>query len=611
MAEALTAAIAVLTAVQVLFQDYSDLRSKYAESFRESALLLQLVEPLVTAPRVSERLQPLVLDVVREVTRLQRHAERYRAAGRARRLLYALRKDPEAVAAKLRTVSSNLSVMLKIKNQSALDAMFDSAAILHCLGEECQGFWDRHFGKDVRAVAFDDLTQALENQFRRRITGAETLALEAILDLKLNGKVSIYEYARWLRKFGPIGVATEACLESLYDKSTGAMLACFWGEIFHEHAQAALADTRLEIILRYGEDDNSDFYLDFTDARGAFHELVVTREADGFAAAAPPPDGGDRVAREIFEGLCLSVKAGKQVTPNGAQTRPKYASLRVLLDDVRHVMGYRLGNADGDDKQQQALGASNPVAALQRERAVRRRQGQRRSPKTPSASTSPPTTASDRSCGSSHAGDHSSGAGSPNARMRGGSARGSAHTEPCMTTRGGATSGSDNDRPLLCSPWRGPSPSRPRSQPPAHPHPPQKLLLFAADEASAAAIRRRARACGLDLTPMSDMRVAAAMGSDHGCVFLSLAHPDAAAIATHFRRHRAGLTLLGEEGQEAAPRAMLGANVRFLPHPHDFSSPPPTSGDAGAAAAAGTAFSHGRRLHGKHRAAPPPPLTRP
>lgn len=262
------------------------LRKRYGEALNALILLQLLLQRITSSSRIPEEAEPCLAEIEHTLQQTNTHLrKRVRASKRTgfwlKAMVWVWNDDFERINKKIATLTTRLELLLQLKEVLDNDARFDASKVLEDVGQDAREFWDNHFGSETLMIPIGTFLQSLELAENRRLQHAEREVVSRVLDPDQDGSVSVYEFARWLRHFGPVQDAMATTLTSLFDAKHNRVHGWFHQDLFWDGVVKLIDGQPGACIVRYGVGETM-FIIDVCDSNGNIHEICVARENGAF-----------------------------------------------------------------------------------------------------------------------------------------------------------------------------------------------------------------------------------------------------------------------------------------------------------------------------------------
>jgi hypothetical protein len=262
------------------------LRKRYGEALNTLILLRLLLQRVTSSSRIPEEAEPCLAEIQRTLERTNVHLRRrVRASKRTgfwlKAMVWVWNDDFERINKQIETLTTRLELLLQLKEVLDNESRFDASKILEDVGQEARDFWDHHFGSETLTVPIGTFLQSMELAENRRLQHAEREVVSTVLDPDQDGSVSVYEFARWLRHFGPVHDAMATTLTSIFDAKHNRVHGWFHQDLFWDGVVKLIDGQPGNCIVRYGVGETM-FIIDVCDSNGNIHEICVARENGAF-----------------------------------------------------------------------------------------------------------------------------------------------------------------------------------------------------------------------------------------------------------------------------------------------------------------------------------------
>lgn len=258
------------------------LSRRYGEALNTLILLRLSLQRVTCSSRIPDEASACLEEIGATLRKTNNHLRRrVRATKRTgfwlKAMIWVWNDDFQRIDDKITTLTKRLGLLLQLKEVLDNDSRFDASKVLEDVGSDAREFWDIHFGSETLTVPIGTFLQSLELAENRRLQHAEREVVTTVLDPDQDGSVSVYEFARWLRHFGPVRDALATTLTSLFDAKHNRVHGWFHQDLFWDGVVKLIDGQPGACIVRYGVGETM-FIIDVCDSNGNIHEICVERE---------------------------------------------------------------------------------------------------------------------------------------------------------------------------------------------------------------------------------------------------------------------------------------------------------------------------------------------
>ena len=276
--------------------DTKELRDVYRDTITTLLILKSICEKLSKKnTRLPKEIYLCFLDVSNEIQRFETYLKTGMRSNVFQRVWRVFRNEGKDLTDRIQFLTTNLKLLIDLKHVNDEDARFDVSQVL-LSGSDISSvdennaclFWEKHFGSETGSIPFSRCIQAFENEFKFNARSAQRAVLQDILDPDCDGNVTVYEFAKWLQRFGPLHSALQTTFDSILDTTKGDLFDFFFGDIFHEQAIACLQSAGPNnVLIRYSDAHDKCFSISLTDSESCVFHLTLLRFGNRFVLLSP------------------------------------------------------------------------------------------------------------------------------------------------------------------------------------------------------------------------------------------------------------------------------------------------------------------------------------